>query len=471
MPAGFPTGTSFSVIRRSLFSFLYPLFIQRSNLSQDLTLTPEMGSQGPSKRPFCQNCSKPARLCLCSRLQIPHLDNSIAVTILQHSLEKNHPLNSTRIAKLGLKNLAVIAVTDVNFQAQFLIRPLEFNRDFMSSLVDGNCQGKPDSGESSNSLATQIASNDDSGQGVPQKDDLGQGVLDCCTKCECDNHYNFFQPKKPRNPSEKLITQYFLSSQATNASVMETDIKDDAAQVSGLQTDKQIVLSSISGSEEDAQTEPFQSESVDFDSMRECQKVMEDCVTTIKDKCRVTYFNSFLTITIERSAKPNINWVLETPIGRAAISNGFMVSKLQRKQLKGSEEFQDFMEFDIVIPPGSALLYPSEKSISLEAVDFEVKHLLVLDGTWSKAKRIYHENPWLKFLPHLKLESGKESLYSEVRHQPKAWCLSTIESIVCALKTLGDDKDGLDNLLDVFMSMIADQRHCKEEKFRAMSLS
>ncbi|XP_017702189.2 uncharacterized protein LOC103723325 isoform X2 [Phoenix dactylifera] len=420
MPAGFPTGTSFSAIRRSLCSFLYPFSIQISNLSRGLTLTPEMGSQGPSKRPFCLDCSKPARLCLCSRLQIPPLDNSIAVTILQHSLEKNHPLNSTRVAKLGLKNLAVIPVTDVNFQAQFLVRPLQFNREIRSSLIDGNCQGKPDSGDS-NSLTTQVASNDD----------LGRGVLDSYTK----------------------------------------DIKDDVARVSGLQTDKQIVLSSISGSEEDAQNEPFQSERVDFDCIRDCRKVMEGSVTTTEDKCSVTCFSSFLTMTVERSAKPNINWVLETPIGRAAISNGFMVSKLQRKQLQGSEVFQDFMEFDIVIPPGSALLFPSEKSISLEAVDFEVKHLLVLDGTWSKAKRLYHENPWLKFLPHLKLESGKESLYSEVRHQPKAWCLSTIESIVCALKTLGGDKDGLDNLLDVFASMVEDQRRCKEEKFRAMSLS
>lgn len=430
-----------------------------------------MGSQGPSRRPFCQNCSKPGRLCLCSRLQIPPLDNSIAVTILQHSLEKNHPLNSTRVAKLGLKNLAVVPVTDVIFQAQFLIRPLESNRGFRSSVIDGNCQGKPDSGASPNSLATQVAGNDDLGQGVPQKDDLGQGVLDSYTKHECNNRCNFSYPKKPQNLSEKLISEYFLSFQTTNASVLETDIKDDVAQASGLPTDKQIVPPSISGSEEDAQIKPFQLESMDFDCIRECGKVMEDCVTTVKDKCSVTCFSSFLTITIERSAKPNINWVLETPIGSAAIANGFMVSKLQRKQLWGSEEFQDFMEFDIVIPPGSALLYPSEKSIGLEAVDFDVKHLLVLDGTWSKAKRMYHENPWLKFLPHLKLESGKESLYSEVRHQPKAWCLSTIESIVCALKTLGEDKNGLDNLLDVFVSMIGDQRRCKEEKFRAMSLS
>lgn len=462
MPAGLPTGTSFLAIHRSLSSFIYPFLVQTSNLSKDVTPIPEMGSEGPSKRPFCLNCFKPARICLCSRLQTSPLDNSIAVTILQHSLEKSHPLNSTRVAKLGLKNLAVIPVTDVNFKARFLIRPLEFNREFRSFSIDGNCQEKPDSGESSNSSATQAAINDD----------LVQGVLDRCTNGECANRCKFSYPKKPQNSSEKRSSEYFPSSITTNGSVLETDTKDDLVRDYGSQTDEESALSSLSGSEEDARTKPFRSESSDFTCIRECSKVTEDCITTTKDKYSVTRFSSYLTITIERSAKPNIDWLLETSIGRAAISNGFTVNKLQRKQKsQGSEEFQDFMEFDIVVPPGSALLFPSEKSIGLEAVDFEVKHLLVLDGTWAKAKRIYHENPWLKLLPHLKLETVKESLYSEVRHQPKAGCLSTIESIVWALKELGDDIEGLDNLLDVFKSMIGDQKRCKEEKFRALSLS
>ncbi|KAJ4982051.1 hypothetical protein NE237_032888 [Protea cynaroides] len=49
-----------------------------------------------------------------------------------------------------------------------------------------------------------------------------------------------------------------------------------------------------------------------------------------------------------------------------------------------------------------------------EWVDFEVKHLVVLDGTWRKANRMYHENPWLKLLPHLQLDPSNMSLYSEI---------------------------------------------------------
>ncbi|KAH1063296.1 hypothetical protein J1N35_028283 [Gossypium stocksii] len=82
-------------------------------------------SDAKPKRPICPSCSKPARVCLCSRIRTRNLDNSVSVTILQHSLERNHPLNSTRIAKLGLKNLNVVTVFEVDFEARFEIRLLE----------------------------------------------------------------------------------------------------------------------------------------------------------------------------------------------------------------------------------------------------------------------------------------------------------------------------------------------------------
>lgn len=297
-----------------------------------------MGSQGPApKRPFCERCSKPSRLCLCVRINLPQpLDNPIAVTILQHSLETKHPLNSTRVAKIGLRNLSVVPVTDVNFHAQLLIRP-------------------------------QIAISDDSSR-------------------------------------------------------VDTEVAMD-----------------------------------------------NGCVSAEFNKYSVSYSPRDIRITVERSAKPDIGWVLDSPIGQAAATNGFVVSKLQTKKMQPSGEFIDLEEFNVTMPPGSALLFPSSKSIRLEEVDFEVTNLVVLDGTWAKATRIYHENPWLQLLPHVKLHPVKESLYSEVRHQPKAGCLSTIESIVCALKGLGGEMEGLDKLLEVFELMIQDQRCCKDDKFRGLS--
>lgn len=292
--------------------------------SQDRNLTMDAA---PKKRPYCSACSKPVRVCLCSRFKAPLLDNSIAVTVLQHSLEKNHPLNSIRIASLGLKNLTVVTVSDVNTEAEFHIR----------------------------------------------------------------------------------------------------------------------LLKSKLSSEEEEKEEPLIAATVSKNGYT----------------CSVLHQTD--------SLKPDFDQILASQVGQDAISNGFMVKKLQRKlgnkpNKKLDEEFEEQdEEFEIAVPPGTALLFPSKGSIDVAVVNFEVKHLIVLDGTWQKAKRIYYENPWLKLLPHLRLNLGKLSLYGEVRQQPKEGCLSTIESVVFAMKGLGHDQEGLDALLDVFESMVGDQRRFKDE--------
>lgn len=137
--------------------------------------------------------------------------------------------------------------------------------------------------------------------------------------------------------------------------------------------------------------------------------------------------------------------------------------------MDGSNGYEEFEEFDITVPPGSVLLFPSEESFGIEALTFEVKNLIALDGTWAKAKRMYKQNPWLKLLPHIRLDIQELSLYAEVRHQPKAAFLSTIESIVYALKGVGEEPDGLDGLLDVFRSMVGHQRRCKDERLSKVS--
>ncbi|XP_055824114.1 uncharacterized protein LOC129892556 [Solanum dulcamara] len=319
-----------------------PLPVQVQKLPQTLEMVTESGH---SKRPMCPSCSKPTRLCLCTRLKTPCLENSVAVTILQHSLEKNHPLNSTRIAFIGLQNLSIISVSDVNYEAEFVIRLLNSNLEMGSRNLDENSSRNiKDSNFDSNSAVSFTI-----------------------------EKYGAVCPSQNQDLS-KLLCSHF--------------------------------------------------------SARGCHLLAS----------------------------------------RAAIDDtrkGFLVKKLQRKLLDGSSEFQELKEFEVSVPPGSVLLFPSENSIGTEEIDFEVKNLIVLDGTWAKAKRMYNENPWLKMLPHLRLDVEKLSLYSEVRRQPRAGYLSTIESIVYALKAVGEkDCEGLDHLLDVFESMVVDQRRCKDEGLR-----
>ncbi|KAM7498866.1 hypothetical protein LguiA_023280 [Lonicera macranthoides] len=299
-----------------LYSILNPLRNQRIKLPRTLTL--EMASQLPPKRLMCPSCSKPARICLCARMKTPIIDNSVSVTIVQHKLEKNHPLNSTRIATIGLKNLNLVWVSDVNPQAQFHL--IQSNSTVECNLID---------------------------------------------------------------------------------SIEEPD----------------------------------------------------------------------LTFIIEKhghidSQRPNFNQLLASLVACDGLNKGFVVRKFTKKQLNG--RFED-KEFEIEVPCGSVLLFPSEESVGVEDIDFEVKNLIVLDGTWAKAKRMYSENPWLMLLPHLKLDLDKLSLYGEVRNQPRAGYLSSIESIVYALKAVGENPGGLDGLLDVFESMVGDQRRCKYERLSKAS--
>ena len=164
------------------------------------------------------------------------------------------------------------------------------------------------------------------------------------------------------------------------------------------------------------------------------------------------------------------------PNSRKPSDSSVMVKKLQRRKLEGSIHLQDDddeeCEYEVEVPPGSVLLFPSEKAVDitdLDAIDFEIKNLIVLDGTWAKARRVYSENPWLNILPHIKLKVDKMSLYSEVRREPKDGYLSTIESIVHCLKALGDNHEGLDNLLDAFESMVGYQRRFKDERLTKRS--
>ncbi|KAH7546696.1 uncharacterized protein LOC107432025 [Ziziphus jujuba] len=367
-----------------------------------------VATQAGSKRPTCASCSKPAWLCLCKRIKKPRLDNSVRVTILQHSLEKKHPLNSAKIARLGLKNLIVSAVSDVHMEARFVIRSLDQNCDMGSNGVDCDQHVK--------NMDTRKSSFEECSEMGSEEENVDNSECESFAKC----------------PREKSIG--FVD--ANGKCSLESDIGCENTR-NELESDEHGV----------GKHGPI--------------------ITATVGKHGVVISLSHSWMQQSDWEKPDFNKILDTPAACTALSKGFSVRKLQKQPVEGRLELEEEMEFEIDVPPGSALLYPTKEAFSIngvEDINFEVKNLIVLDGTWSKAKKMYAENPWLKFLPHLKLELDKVSLYGEVRIQPKAGCLSTLESIVYALRAVGDNVEGLDNLLDVLESMVVDQKRCKEER-------
>jgi DTW domain-containing protein YfiP len=368
-------------------------------------------SPSPStRRPVCAKCNKPVKLCLCCRFTSAPLDNSISVTVLQHTHEVKHPLNSTRVAKLGFKNISVIHVSDVNLHAQLEIQPLKDVLSGSELTRLGNSSSNTNCCENLNGKSENSSSKGECMDPAPIRlatsgGENGNSVIDRCRE----------NPKPGRSSS--------------NAG-MELSSDSSASAVSSC-----------------------------------CGGANVNCIVKEMNKYKIVCSPTSLTITVERTAKPNLNWIPKTLIGKSLIDSGFRVKKLHTKKKSNSAEIYEIMEYDMIVPPNSVLLFPNEKSVGLDSVDCEVKNLIVLDGTWGKAQRMYNENPWLKLLPHLKLDSKQESLYSEVRHEPKSGCLSTIESIIFALKKFGEDTKRLDMILGVFESMILDQRRCKDENF------
>ncbi|MGB1262761.1 MAG: tRNA-uridine aminocarboxypropyltransferase [Cognaticolwellia sp.] len=114
-----------------------------------------------------------------------------------------------------------------------------------------------------------------------------------------------------------------------------------------------------------------------------------------------------------------------------------------------------------------ALLYPSEQAVT---VDFsssnhaenvrrtplqdsqlnEIECIIVLDGTWKKAYRMFMLNPCLHNIAHIVLPQGIESLY-QIRKTKKENALSSLEACCHALARLENNREKYQVLLNNFV--------------------
>jgi len=110
---------------------------------------------------------------------------------------------------------------------------------------------------------------------------------------------------------------------------------------------------------------------------------------------------------------------------------------------------------DPAAPP--VLLYPSDhaKDLAREAPPGPVT-LVVIDGTWWQASKLFKLNPFLQALPRYGLSPSAESRY-RIRREPAAHCLSTIEALESALSLLEKRPGGFPELLKPFDAMVETQ--------------
>jgi len=84
----------------------------------------------------------------------------------------------------------------------------------------------------------------------------------------------------------------------------------------------------------------------------------------------------------------------------------------------------------------------------------EIDGIVVLDGTWSKAKTLWWRNPWLLKLNRMSLKPGKPSIYGRLRAEPQREYVSTLESVAAALTLCGEAPEIAAGLERVFRTLV-----------------
>lgn len=116
-----------------------------------------------------------------------------------------------------------------------------------------------------------------------------------------------------------------------------------------------------------------------------------------------------------------------------------------------------------------AVLFPARESEGGEVVartgasvePAELEGIIVLDGTWSKAKTLWWRNPWLIKLNRLTLKPAQPSIYGSLRAEPRRDYVSTLESVAAALTLCGEPKEVEVGLQRVFRTMVQRVRDAK----------
>lgn len=105
---------------------------------------------------------------------------------------------------------------------------------------------------------------------------------------------------------------------------------------------------------------------------------------------------------------------------------------------------------------GVAVLFPSESAVDVDALAVPPKKLVVVDGTWSNAKKVVEKCPLLSKLPRLKFFPEQPGNY-RIRKEPEAHCLATIEATAFVLERLEKAPQRFTPILSAFDAMVEKQ--------------
>jgi DTW domain-containing protein YfiP len=93
-----------------------------------------------------------------------------------------------------------------------------------------------------------------------------------------------------------------------------------------------------------------------------------------------------------------------------------------------------------------------------DAIMRDIEGIILLDGNWAQAKALWWRNAWLLKCRRLVLQPPQESLYGNLRKEPRKESVSTIEAAAYTLAALDDDDTLTDRILPPFKALLAQAR-------------
>ena len=128
----------------------------------------------------------------------------------------------------------------------------------------------------------------------------------------------------------------------------------------------------------------------------------------------------------------------------------------------------DVVERPSQLPPTAGVLFPGAGATMLgTGVGAAPPARVVIDGTWSQAKRMLRKNAWLQELPRYEFPTriDQPSTY-RFRKQPKAHFLSTVECISRVLQAVepGPGDAAAERLIGAFDALVESQLSFSEHR-------
>ena len=123
----------------------------------------------------------------------------------------------------------------------------------------------------------------------------------------------------------------------------------------------------------------------------------------------------------------------KTAIGTARMAH----LSLPNSELHQGVSFVDHPRVrELAAAEGTALLFPGAGAVDPASLRGRPpRAVIVVDGTWSQARKVIKLNPFLQALPRIGLTPPRPSNY-RIRAEPSAECVSTIEAVVHLLGEL-----------------------------------